>query len=686
MAATINRDDAPGHLFTIPELDFSDDLFAERLAGPWVRLGARTLTDRRDERGAEDWVERQCILIPPDSFAAAFDKLESVGNVFHNLGGAGGSVSYQGGKKEYLYHAFHQFEIPFTSLVGEPLVFAHAGTSHVELFINPDLWLYLELEEKTSGSGIWWDPRRGTEALIRRVIDEGNLETVEIRSDYLRKYLQARQMSLVVGHYRGTLLFDPPQSYIEAFVEEEVTLGSPEQGVKAIFQNWGLKKDIPGKPLQRRLHLWFEISPPEIDVDNPWEAPPPFDPYTFTLPTREGPVAPARWKHFRDTEGRTFEGEFCESMNRVFFRQEVLTKYEGASGFEVKDNGSVHCFHYWGLVRSTARHGNDLLSTAIVDFAEGVPFEEWPHWKQYAVEPPSADAARALAEERSVPEAVNSLVDALQILNSAFSQMAASLGLTTLDCLWRGSLESLAGRQLKWIYPVTADDDEFLKRATLASTLVLDALQAGSLRTFLKVIGENLHQDFENPPKTLGSRKLLQRAVLLAQLIEKFQPDVSELPTLIQQAEGKASATEPDLQVELEDAYNRVRDEFAPLAFLYDLRIHGGLAHQPNKERAAAAAAKLGLPTKNWHRTDFLSLLSLVSDSIARISENLGSANIYRVHPAPTGAARGDASQALRRAMDAIGRKLKDVPAAELERELDKALRDVRPGYRSVRE
>ena len=64
-------------------------------------------------------------------------------------------------------------------------------------------------------------------------------------------------------------------------------------------------------------------------------------------------------------------------MDRVYFRQEALIKYEEASGFEMKDDGSVSCYHYWGLARSTARLGNELCSTAIGDFAEGVPFEEW---------------------------------------------------------------------------------------------------------------------------------------------------------------------------------------------------------------------------------------------------------------------------------------------------------------------
>ncbi len=111
-------------------------------------------------------------------------------------------------------------------------------------------------------------------------------------------------------------------------------------------------------------------------------------------------------------------------MSRVFFRQEVLGKYETTTGFSVTDNGSVHCSHYWGLDRSTHRLGNELLSTAIGDFAEGVPFEEWPHWRQYAVDPPSHVLATRIGAERPIPEAVNGVVDALSRLNGAFCALA----------------------------------------------------------------------------------------------------------------------------------------------------------------------------------------------------------------------------------------------------------------------
>lgn len=102
MAVIINRANAPSHLLEIPELDFSKDLFSERLAGPWFRLGARTISlGRRDVRGVADVVSRQTLLLAPDGFAHLFDKLEFVGDVVYNLGKPGGSVLDAGEGKEY---------------------------------------------------------------------------------------------------------------------------------------------------------------------------------------------------------------------------------------------------------------------------------------------------------------------------------------------------------------------------------------------------------------------------------------------------------------------------------------------------------------------------------------------------------------------------------------------------------
>jgi hypothetical protein len=51
-AVLIDRNDLPNHLFGIPDLDLSEDLCAEPLAGPWFRLGACSTGSGWDKRGA----------------------------------------------------------------------------------------------------------------------------------------------------------------------------------------------------------------------------------------------------------------------------------------------------------------------------------------------------------------------------------------------------------------------------------------------------------------------------------------------------------------------------------------------------------------------------------------------------------------------------------------------------------
>ena len=249
------------------------------------------LTPRRDDQGVEDTVFRQTIMLSPAGFADIYDNLESIGNVLHGLGEPG---EFSAGD-EYGYAPFHQFELMRASLVGEPACVCSLSAGGSRAFYQPGfLVLYFGLEERTDRSGIWWHPERGVEALRRQIIENGNLQIIEIRVAYLLKYLRVRQMALLVGHYRHLHLYNPSQSSCEAFVEENIVLGAPDQGAKAIFQNWGLRQDSLSEPfLQRRLHLWFEIKPPEIDTDNPWADEPPFDPYAFTLLTRYGPVAPS---------------------------------------------------------------------------------------------------------------------------------------------------------------------------------------------------------------------------------------------------------------------------------------------------------------------------------------------------------------------------------------------------------
>ncbi len=57
----IDRNDLPKHLFGIPDLEVSEDLCAETLAGPWFRLGACSTGSGREKQGVENMVYRQTL-------------------------------------------------------------------------------------------------------------------------------------------------------------------------------------------------------------------------------------------------------------------------------------------------------------------------------------------------------------------------------------------------------------------------------------------------------------------------------------------------------------------------------------------------------------------------------------------------------------------------------------------------
>jgi hypothetical protein len=94
----IERNDVPKHLFGILELDLSGDLCAERMAGPWFRLGAWTLGSGTEGQGMENVVYRQSMLLSPGDFDGIFDKLESI---VVGIGKPGGSLKREGDKMAY---------------------------------------------------------------------------------------------------------------------------------------------------------------------------------------------------------------------------------------------------------------------------------------------------------------------------------------------------------------------------------------------------------------------------------------------------------------------------------------------------------------------------------------------------------------------------------------------------------
>ena len=630
----IKAENIPTGLCLPPELDPSELITADLIAGEWTRLAVWSNAPDGSRQGeVERNISRTTALVDAKDWSRLFPALGPIGNTVNGLGSSLKEVA----SGQYRYRPFFEFRISAggAEVLLEPLVFPDRRNNDQFFFINPDIILFFGLTDRDRTNREWWDPGVMTQVIRRARLNAayGELNIVEVRAKYLRRYLKARQCGLLIAHYEDVRLVEPSSGELEVFREglialgsndgERVTthMGSEAENARVRLESFSLDSYVRGKArdLMRRVHLWSFTPPEPIDTQNPWRKQAPFDLGSFLLPTRKGDVAPGRWKcHHKDDI--TFEGAECHFMDSVYFRQEVLMKYEGMPNCTIADNGNLHCRSYLVLNRSTRRIGNALLATAIGDFAEGIPWEEWPHWQQHAVPPPSSDDREVIEAEVPIPEAVNSVVRALWRINDAVMLWGSAHGIEACH-VWSGSLDSPAGRHLKRIYPDNAGEDHFLERATYLSTLAIEGLNTQALRSAVNLFGSHMHRADPLKKKKsnpLGSRKLLERWLLLSRITVDISPNEGDLPTLVSAAEQQSCPRdfETDLWCELRSLWQGAYDDLAPLAFLYDVRNAAGIAHAPSRERASKAIELLGLPTAGWGRRHYLELLCLLQEAV----------------------------------------------------------------------
>ena len=617
--------DLPGKISAIDGIDFSADLTADPLGGDWIRLGVRSLPGR--DIAARH--TRECFLIALDQIAATFAALDYIGEA---LDGLGQPVSWittaPSGGTAYGYNPAHNFELRHSGIFVESLVAIRYGTVGAETFlINPDLWLELGLEETSSGSGSWWDRARGIEVLRRRHLADAFLEAVEIRRDALLRYLRDRQRALVIGEFRAARRDRPSADDLAAFDTQDIVLerDAPFRA-KAIVRSNGPGAGITRETRQslyRWLHLWIALLPPALNTTRPFDEQPAFDVYAFTLPTRDGEAAPARYRGAAGSPEKPYSGVLTDHMTPVYFRQAVLEKYQGSATYVVSDDGGVQCDHFWSTGPSTRLLANEFVAIPIGDFGIHVPFDDWPHWKQHAVAPPGRETLDVAYGEPAIVDLVNDLFEKFKDLNQAFYVACFNHGVDG-TLLWDGSLDTPAGRNLKRYYRDDAHDDVFLERATFAATL-LDELRAKPLKAFLRSFDTTLHLDFETGDP-LRSFRLLQRAALAVQISVSMHPQRETISRLVRAAEGYGEpGLDPNLLRDLEQINADVRSRLAPLALLTEVRNKAGVAHKPaSSQTLGEIVGRLGLPKRGWKRREYISFLQTIGAGVATASALLG--------------------------------------------------------------
>ncbi|WP_445475690.1 hypothetical protein ACT9XH_02835 [Methanococcoides methylutens] len=102
-------------------------------------------------------------------------------------------------------------------------------------------------------------------------------------------------------------------------------------------------------------------------------------------------------------------------MDSVYFKEEVLKKYEGDVNYQIGDNGTVQFGYEWGTFRGCYRVADGIICVNLGDLGEGFPDEELKHWKLYNVHPDDVNITSYYTDFR---DTINRLVHFMEISNT----------------------------------------------------------------------------------------------------------------------------------------------------------------------------------------------------------------------------------------------------------------------------
>lgn len=605
------------HPRSIPALLRVDELsLAETGGDEWTTLASI------DERwlGWEDRLrhchERYAALVRVDDLES-LDHALTRGGEFEALGSPddGGSV---------FPHSLYGVEL-------EPVAYRSAVWPGRILEISPAVPALLDLRgrELAKDEVVYVDERLNQEVLrLRHGLGDRRLSTVKIRTAALRQFLAERDQALVLYHFHQHLLrhFTDTEAGEHEIVAGSLS-GSIPVGLKTFVQNWGPRgRAWSGDDayLQRRIHRWRVLRPEDARTRRTRHEHLAFDVRTFTLETLHGPVAPARFCAL-DIPAAEFAGvwpnETPAFMTRTWFDIAVLERFEHDPNYDVGDDGSIRCRHYWALNRSVQRTGNRWLSTAIGDFAEGVPMEEWPYFARYAVPPPGDSEYDEACREQEIPDLVNALVDALERMAATPSWFAAE-GTEPPAAIWNLKSDP---RPLKRHMGSTTDKTEFARRVTELSTLLIDGLDKAALIGAVEALAG---MRAPNEHRSQGSRKWLEAyatACRIARYLRTMEPAALAGPVRLGLAWATATGEQLEAAREYQQAAGEIRGALAPIAYLYDLRTSGGVAHPPSAGWAEALAKVAG-DSEQVGRRGYLALLTAVGEAVRLIVEDVRAA------------------------------------------------------------
>lgn len=185
-------------------------------------------------------------------------------------------------------------------------------------------------------------------------------------------------------------------------------------------------------------------------------------------------------------------------LESVYFKEEVLKKYESNKDFKIGDHGTVLFGYKWGLFRGVYRVAKGYIAANLGDLGEGLPDKELAYWKRFNVPPSKIPLEERYFDFRdTIRRMVHFMNNSNEGVENHIRKFYFDVRLTDPKLFDLTQIESTLAHLKKVINKKTTVD-EFQARIIFLNILVLESVNTELIKKIFNVISKDLCYSYEN--------------------------------------------------------------------------------------------------------------------------------------------------------------------------------------------
>lgn len=191
-------------------------------------------------------------------------------------------------------------------------------------------------------------------------------------------------------------------------------------------------------------------------------------------------------------------------LELVYFKEDVLKKYESHKDFKIGDNGTVLFGNKWGLFRGVYRVAKGYIAANLGDLGEGLPTKELEHWKKYNVKPSSIRKEERYFDFRdTIKRMIHFMNLSNQRIGNHIRKFYFDINIQNTDLFDLKDVENILNHLKKVINNKTTLD-EFQSRIIFLNILLIESINTELIIKIFNRIDARLCYSYE----TLGLKEI----------------------------------------------------------------------------------------------------------------------------------------------------------------------------------